>query len=166
MDGAVLAANFSKAAKVGVVKVHLVRARQVSKPRGAKPGLVHLSGKIKTVQVDWRKEQPRLEKLIAGKQRRQLLQQHAPVPEAGIQGRQLLQQHAQDAARHLAEPSLTIGRHALEQSWSANSEAAAGVACSATPCGVGEEWCRGLSLEAYHSVEAAAQQPQQERSDA
>ena len=51
MDGAVLAANFSKAAKIGTVKVHLVRARQVSKPRGAKPGLVHLSGKIKTIKV-------------------------------------------------------------------------------------------------------------------
>ena len=57
MDGAVLAANFSKAAKIGTVKVHLVRARQVSKPRGAKPGLVHLSGKIKTIKV-WTNPSP------------------------------------------------------------------------------------------------------------
>jgi predicted ribosome quality control (RQC) complex YloA/Tae2 family protein len=65
LDAAVLAANYSKAAKTGNVAVSLCRARQVSKPFGAKPGLVQLNGDVKTVKVDWRKEKHRLERLAS-----------------------------------------------------------------------------------------------------
>jgi len=63
LDAAVLAANYSKAAKTGNVGVSLCRARQVSKPFGAKPGLVQLSGDVKTIKVAWSKEKRRLERL-------------------------------------------------------------------------------------------------------
>lgn len=62
LDAAALAAHFSKASE-SVVFVNLCRARQVSKPNGAKPGLVRLSGDVRTVRVDWRKERKRLERL-------------------------------------------------------------------------------------------------------
>ena len=51
LDAALLAAKFSKAARVGRVKVSAVRCRQVSKPKGAKPGLVRLSGDVRTIEV-------------------------------------------------------------------------------------------------------------------
>jgi len=63
MDAAVLAAYYSKASEGGVVPVSLVRARQVRKPQGAKPGLVQLSGDVTTIKVDWRRERPRLARL-------------------------------------------------------------------------------------------------------
>ena len=63
LDAAVLAANYSKAALTGTVGVSLCKARQVSKPFGAKPGLVQLSGDVKVVKVNWRKERGRLERL-------------------------------------------------------------------------------------------------------
>lgn len=63
MDAAVLAANNSRAVLSGRVGVNLCRARQVSKPVGAKPGLVRLSGDVTTIKVDWRKERHRLERL-------------------------------------------------------------------------------------------------------
>jgi len=63
LDAAVLAANYSKAAKTGSVGVTLCRARQVSKPLGAKPGLVQLRGDVKTVKLPWKKERHRLERL-------------------------------------------------------------------------------------------------------
>jgi len=63
LDAAVLAANYSKAAKTGNVPVNLCKARQVSKPFGAKPGLVQLSGDVMTIRVNWRKERSRLERL-------------------------------------------------------------------------------------------------------
>lgn len=62
-DAAVLAARHSKAAQSGVVQVTLCKARQVSKPLGAKPGLVRLSGDVRTLTVDWQRERPRLERL-------------------------------------------------------------------------------------------------------
>ena len=65
LDAAMLAAKYSKAAQSGTVKVNLCRARQVSKPQGAKAGLVQLSGNVITVRVDWRKERHRLERLEA-----------------------------------------------------------------------------------------------------
>jgi len=69
LDAAILAAKYSKAQHTGKVLVNLCRARQVSKPIGAKPGLVRLSGDVRTVRIDWRKERSRLERLEA---------QHAP----------------------------------------------------------------------------------------
>ena len=62
-DAAVLAARHSKAAQSGVVQVTLCKARQVSKPLGAKPGLVRLNGDVRTLTVDWQRERPRLERL-------------------------------------------------------------------------------------------------------
>ena len=41
----------------------MVRCRQVSKPRGAKPGLVQLSGEVRTVTVCVKDEAARLERL-------------------------------------------------------------------------------------------------------
>ena len=41
----------------------MCKARQVSKPFGAKPGLVQLSGDVRTIAVDWRRERQRLERL-------------------------------------------------------------------------------------------------------
>ena len=63
LDAAVLAANYSKAALGGNVAVNLCRARQVSKPEGAKPGLVQLRGDVKTIKVNWKNEKRRLERL-------------------------------------------------------------------------------------------------------
>ena len=67
IDAAVLAAANSKANQVGKAPVSLVRCRQVSKPRGAKPGLVQLSGDIRTVTVNVKEEADRLERLMATK---------------------------------------------------------------------------------------------------
>ncbi len=68
IDAAVLAVANSKAASVkGRVKVNLTRARNVSKPVGAKPGLVRLSGDIYTVSVNVKAEAQRLERLIETK---------------------------------------------------------------------------------------------------
>jgi predicted ribosome quality control (RQC) complex YloA/Tae2 family protein len=67
-DAAVLAVVNSKAAQSGKVPVSLVRCRQVSKPPGAKPGLVRLSGDILTVRIDAKAETKRLERLNAQKQ--------------------------------------------------------------------------------------------------
>ncbi|KAL1500683.1 hypothetical protein AB1Y20_013330 [Prymnesium parvum] len=64
-DAAVLAARHSKAAREGTVGVSLCRARQVSKPEGAPPGLVRLSGEVRTLAVEWKKERRRLERLEA-----------------------------------------------------------------------------------------------------
>jgi len=67
IDAAVLAAANSKANQVGRAPVSLVRCRQVSKPRGAKPGLVQLSGDVRTVTVNVKDEAARLERLLATK---------------------------------------------------------------------------------------------------
>lgn len=65
LDAAVLAANYSKAAKSGTVPVNICKARQVSKPAGAKPGLVQLSGDVKTIKVSWKNEKRRLDRLAS-----------------------------------------------------------------------------------------------------
>jgi len=62
-DAALLAAKFSKASRVGRVKVSVVRCRQVSKPKGAKPGLVRLSGDVRTMEVRVDENLDRLEML-------------------------------------------------------------------------------------------------------
>ena len=65
LDAAVLAANYSKAAGQRRVKVSLTRCRSVSKPAGAKPGLVNInSGDVRTVTVDMKAETERLSRLM------------------------------------------------------------------------------------------------------
>ena len=76
-DAACLAALFSKAiAKPppgreheasGRASVSLTRARHVSKPPGAKPGLVALKGDVTTIRVDLGAEGKRLKRLMATK---------------------------------------------------------------------------------------------------
>jgi len=56
-----------KATQTGKARVSMVRCRQVSKPRGAKPGLVQLSGEVRTVTVCVKDETARLERLAATK---------------------------------------------------------------------------------------------------
>ena len=51
LDAASLAALKSKCINQSVIKVSMTRARNVSKPRGAKPGLVQLNGDVKTITV-------------------------------------------------------------------------------------------------------------------
>lgn len=63
LDAAVLAANYSKAARTGIVGVTLCRARQVSKPAGAKPGLVQLQGDVRVLKLNWKNEKRRLDRL-------------------------------------------------------------------------------------------------------
>eukprot|EP01039_Chlorochromonas_danica_P003773 gene3772-4123_t len=67
IDAALLAAVNSKGNQGGKVAVSLTRCRNVSKPRGAKPGLVHLNGEITPVKVDIKAEAARLERLQATK---------------------------------------------------------------------------------------------------
>lgn len=66
-DAALLAAKNSKAAQTGQVVVSFTRCRNVSKPRGAKPGLVQLNGDVGVVKVNVRKEAARLERLEKAK---------------------------------------------------------------------------------------------------
>ena len=63
MDAAMLSVKNSKASQGGKAKVSLVRCRQVSKPRGAKAGLVHLSGDVKSITVNVKNELERLLRL-------------------------------------------------------------------------------------------------------
>ena len=51
----------------GKAGVSLCRARTVSKPSGAKPGLVRLTGDVTTLKVDLALERPRLKRLLATK---------------------------------------------------------------------------------------------------
>lgn len=68
IDAALLAVVNSKAStSKGRVKVNLTRVRNVSKPVGAKPGLVRLSGEIVSVTVDLRAETRRLQRLLTTK---------------------------------------------------------------------------------------------------
>mmetsp|Transcript_44372 Transcript_44372/g.73958 ORF Transcript_44372/g.73958 Transcript_44372/m.73958 type:complete len:409 (-) Transcript_44372:64-1290(-) len=62
-DAATLSAKNSKAPQRGKASVSYVRCRQVSKPRGAKAGLVHLNGDVATIRVDVSAEDKRLERL-------------------------------------------------------------------------------------------------------
>ena len=67
LDAAVLAFENSKASKTARGSVSLVRCRQVSKPRGAKAGLVHLSGDVRGVAVTAKDVKQRLERLLETK---------------------------------------------------------------------------------------------------
>lgn len=51
LDAAALAALKSKCIGQSVIKVSMTRARNVSKPPGAKPGLVQLNGDVKTITI-------------------------------------------------------------------------------------------------------------------
>jgi predicted ribosome quality control (RQC) complex YloA/Tae2 family protein len=64
LDAALLAAVNSKVSQGSKAVVSLTRCRNVSKPKGAKPGLVHLNGDITPIKVDIRKETIRLDRLI------------------------------------------------------------------------------------------------------
>ena len=65
LDAAALAANYSKAAGQRRVKVSLTRCRSISKPAGAKPGLVNINGgDVRTVTVDMKAETERLSRLM------------------------------------------------------------------------------------------------------
>lgn len=63
LDAAFLAATNSKASESKRVAVSLTRCRNVSKPRFAKAGLVHISGDIHTINVDMNVERRRLDRL-------------------------------------------------------------------------------------------------------
>jgi len=63
LEAAMLAVHFSPARATGKASVHLAPVKQVHKPRGAKPGLVTLSGG-KTLHV--RVQQERLAELLRG----------------------------------------------------------------------------------------------------
>lgn len=62
MDAASLAARQSKCAG-STIKVSLTRCRNVSKPPGAKAGLVHLSGDVRTISVNMKEAGRRLSRL-------------------------------------------------------------------------------------------------------
>jgi len=66
-DAAALAARQSKC-QGNVIKVSLVRCRDVSKPRGAKAGLVQLNGPVKTISVNMKDAAERLQRLDATEQ--------------------------------------------------------------------------------------------------
>jgi hypothetical protein len=65
-DAAALAAKNSKAPQRGKVGVSYVRCRQVSKPSGAKAGLVQLAGDVGHLKVDVAAVGDRLARLEAG----------------------------------------------------------------------------------------------------
>jgi len=65
-DAAALAAKNSKGPQRGKSSVSYVRCRQVSKPNGAKAGLVHLNGDIGKIVVDVKAEADRLARLDKG----------------------------------------------------------------------------------------------------
>jgi hypothetical protein len=72
IDAALLAAVNSKAGQGGRVQVTYTRCRNVTKPYGAKAGLVFLKGDVATVRVDINAEDTRLERLMATKDKEEL----------------------------------------------------------------------------------------------
>ena len=62
MDAAALAARQSKCTG-NIIKVSLTRCRDVKKPPGAKPGLVRLTGKVRTVSVNMKMAEERLKRI-------------------------------------------------------------------------------------------------------
>jgi len=62
MDAAALAARQSKC-NGNIIKVSMTRARDVLKPPGAKAGLVQLTGKVRTVVVNMKEAQTRLDRM-------------------------------------------------------------------------------------------------------
>jgi len=63
MDAAALAARRSKASGQTFVNVSMTRCRYVKKPQGAKDGLVHLTGKVRTITVHMKGVEGRLSRL-------------------------------------------------------------------------------------------------------
>jgi hypothetical protein len=63
LDAAALAARQSKNRRSKSVKVSLTRCRDISKPPGAKAGLVRLTGDVRTVTVDMGLAETRLKRL-------------------------------------------------------------------------------------------------------
>ncbi|CAB9502462.1 Domain of unknown function (DUF814) [Seminavis robusta] len=61
-DAAALAARQSKCSG-NTIKVSMTRCRDVQKPRGAKAGLVQLTGRVRTITVNMKEAQKRLERL-------------------------------------------------------------------------------------------------------
>ena len=61
-DAAMLAAKNSKC-NGNVIKVNMCRARDIKKPPFSKPGLVMITGNVRTVSVDMKASQKRLERL-------------------------------------------------------------------------------------------------------
>ena len=61
-DAAALAARQSKCSG-SVIKVSLTRCRDIKKPPGAKAGLVMLTGKVRTVSVNMKEAEARLQRL-------------------------------------------------------------------------------------------------------
>ncbi len=61
-DAAALAARQSKCGG-SVIKVSLTRCRDVKKPPGAKAGLVQLTGNVRTVSVNMKEAEVRLQRL-------------------------------------------------------------------------------------------------------
>ncbi len=64
IDACELAVHYSKAKKAGSADVHVVPIKQVKKPKGAKRGLVYVSGG-KSIYL--RREDGRLKRLLASK---------------------------------------------------------------------------------------------------
>lgn len=64
LDAAILAVVNSKAKGSSKATVHLTRCRNVSKPKGAKPGLVHLSGDVRSITIHVKAESKRLDRLV------------------------------------------------------------------------------------------------------
>lgn len=62
MDAAALAARQSKCTG-NTIKVSMTRARDVKKPPGAKAGLVQLTGQVRTIAVNMKEAQSRLDRL-------------------------------------------------------------------------------------------------------
>lgn len=62
LDAAALAARQSKC-QGGVIKVSLTRCRNVTKPPGAKAGLVRINGNVQTIKVNMKEAEVRLKRL-------------------------------------------------------------------------------------------------------
>lgn len=67
IDAALLAAVNSKTSQSGRVQVTYTRCRHVTKPYGAKPGLVFLKDEVATTRIDVKAENKRLERLLLTK---------------------------------------------------------------------------------------------------
>ena len=64
LDACELAVHFSKQKNAGRADVHVVPIKQVKKPKGAKPGLVYVTGGR---SLHLRREEARLERLLASR---------------------------------------------------------------------------------------------------
>jgi predicted ribosome quality control (RQC) complex YloA/Tae2 family protein len=64
LDACELAVHFSKQRNAGHADVHVVPIKNVKKPKGAKPGLVYVTGGR---SIHLRREQGRLERLLASR---------------------------------------------------------------------------------------------------